>query len=92
MHAVGTSPVKPWGLGRMSPLLPEERPLYETTHLDPATQISHFYDDHGKDVLMGEDSTSRTYATITMSRGGGGDGSGGAAQVADDSNNDSRPD
>lgn len=88
MQAASTPPVKPWGLGRMSPLLLEDMPLYKTIRLDPVTQISHFYDGHGNDVLMGEDSTSKTYVTVTMSRGGGGDGSGGAAQVADDSNND----
>ncbi|WP_030907403.1 putative ATP-grasp-modified RiPP [Streptosporangium amethystogenes] len=84
-------PMQPWGLGRMTQRLPEVLPPYETTSFDPATQLTRFYDAGGAVVDMGK-GTNRSFVTVTVSRGGGGDGSGGAAQVADDSENDSASD
>jgi putative ATP-grasp target RiPP len=77
---------QPWGLARMTERLPEVPPLYQTARLDPATQITHFYDASGAVVVMGKD----TFVTVTMSKGGGGDGSSGSAQVADDSQTDAK--
>ncbi|MEO3802150.1 putative ATP-grasp-modified RiPP [Nonomuraea sp. B1E8] len=72
----------PWGLGRMTVNGPEEGPWYERAILDPATQISRFYNASGEVLPL------QMGATVTKSKGGGGDGSGGAAEVADDSQND----
>ncbi|MGW4422984.1 putative ATP-grasp-modified RiPP [Streptosporangium sp. NPDC004631] len=85
-------PMRPWGLGRMSERLPEGPPLYETTQLDPVTQITHFYDTRGTVVDMGKEGSSKAFVTVTMSRGGGGDGSAGSTQVADDFENDNTSD
>ncbi|MEU8038117.1 putative ATP-grasp-modified RiPP [Streptosporangium sp. NPDC049078] len=84
--------MRPWGLSRMTERLPEAPAPYETFKLDPDTQLTNFYDASGAIVDMGKDSTSRSFVTVTVSRGGGGDGSGGASQTADDSQNDSASD
>ncbi|WP_433247276.1 putative ATP-grasp-modified RiPP [Streptosporangium sp. CA-135522] len=80
-----TTAVAPWGLGRMSESFPEAESPYMTVQLDPATQLTRFHGADGVIVDMGK----KTYATISMSKGGGSDGSGGSANVADDSNTDS---
>ncbi|MET9344238.1 putative ATP-grasp-modified RiPP [Nonomuraea sp. NPDC003804] len=77
---------QPWGLGRATERLPEAALPYTTTSLDPASQLTVFYDGRGGIVDMGKGSTNRAYATITKSRPG--DGSQNAPNVADDSNND----
>ncbi|GGO78242.1 putative ATP-grasp-modified RiPP [Nonomuraea cavernae] len=72
----------PWGLGRMTVSGLAEEPWYESVCLDPATQITRFYNADGEvlPIQMGQ--------TVTMSKGGGGDGSSGSPEVADDSQND----
>ncbi|MEO3874115.1 putative ATP-grasp-modified RiPP [Nonomuraea sp. B12E4] len=72
----------PWGLGRMTVSGSEEESWYESACLDPATQITRFYNASGEVLPM------QMGKTITKSKGGGGDGSGGAAEVADDTEND----
>ncbi|MFC4586967.1 putative ATP-grasp-modified RiPP [Sphaerisporangium corydalis] len=89
---MGSLMTQPWGLSRSTEHLPAAPPPYETTSFDPETQLTRFYDAQGAIVDMGKDGTSRTFVTVTVSKGGGGDGSGGAAQVADDSNNDTATD
>ncbi|MET8868430.1 putative ATP-grasp-modified RiPP [Nonomuraea sp. NPDC004580] len=72
----------PWGLGRMTVSGLEEESWYESVCLDPATQITRFYNAGGEVLPM------QMGATITKSKGGGGDGSSGSPEVADDSEND----
>ncbi|GGK73817.1 hypothetical protein Sme01_33100 [Sphaerisporangium melleum] len=89
---MGSWATQPWGLSRSTERLPAAPAPYETFSFDPATQLTRFYDARGVIVDMGKEGSSRTFVTVTVSRGGGGDGSSGASQVADDSNNDTASD
>nr|WP_246063311.1 putative ATP-grasp-modified RiPP [Nonomuraea longispora] len=80
------SPSKPWGLTRATPHLPEEPLPWVETWLDPVTQVTVFLDEHGHPVDITAGGTSRSFATVSMSRPH--DGGKNAPQVADDSPND----
>ncbi|MEV4224786.1 putative ATP-grasp-modified RiPP [Nonomuraea sp. NPDC049725] len=74
--------VGPWGLGRATPLHEPAPAPYATVHLDPATQITQFFDDTHRVVDMA------TSQTVTKSRPH--DGSKSAPQTSDDSNTDQK--
>ncbi|MEV0621282.1 putative ATP-grasp-modified RiPP [Nonomuraea sp. NPDC050404] len=84
---------RPWGMSRATGQLPEEALPWVTTKLDPETQTTVFYDAQGTiiDITGGKkDSSSRVYATISMSRPH--DGETNAPQRPDDSDNDRETD
>lgn len=83
-------PMRPWGLGRATGHLQEVSLPYATARLDPASQLTIFYDAQGVIVDMGGGGTNRAFQTITVSRPG--DGAQNAPQVADDSSNDTEKD
>jgi putative ATP-grasp target RiPP len=56
-------PVRPWGMSRATPPLPEADPLWVSTHLDPETQLTIFSGEQGKPVVLAAAIQHRSTAT-----------------------------
>jgi putative ATP-grasp target RiPP len=77
-------------MSRATEHLPEARLPWVATKLDPDTQLSIFYDEHGVSIEITAGGTNRTFPTVSMSKPG--DGSKDASLKADDSPNDQEKD
>ncbi|MEV4572577.1 putative ATP-grasp-modified RiPP [Nonomuraea jabiensis] len=62
------APLKPWGLTRATPHLPQAPQPWADTRLDPGTQLTVFLDEHGEPIDAKGDGTNRTFATVSESR------------------------
>jgi putative ATP-grasp target RiPP len=82
-------PVRPWGMSRATPPLPEAPPPWVSVHLDPETQLTIFSDEQGKPVDI-FDGTATTFATVSKSKPH--DGAQNAPERPDDSPADPKKD
>ncbi|MEV7005473.1 putative ATP-grasp-modified RiPP [Streptosporangium sp. NPDC051022] len=67
------SPMRPWGLSRMTPIEELVEIGYTIRELDPETQITRYFDQAGQPVKMGKHGTNRAVSSSKAT--GSGDGS-----------------
>ncbi|MEU9884813.1 putative ATP-grasp-modified RiPP [Sphaerisporangium sp. NPDC051011] len=82
---MGNLKIQPWGLSRAT-RVHVGAPLYELVEVDPETQLSVFFDEHGEIIDAKKEPSVRRYQTVSMSKPH--DGGKDAPNVADDSDND----
>ncbi len=66
-NTVGRTALRPWGVGRMRPYPPIRPAGHARVGVDPATQLTVYWDSRGQVVEMGRHGTARGTETAAES-------------------------